>query len=106
MKFHDKLECLSLTSFFQFSLIFVGKARAYPSEARVKPEPTQVKHLSFVPENGKPFAVLTSIELVLKGLPGTICCSLLQKFVNYVRKKFYNIGLRNEDFLSTKLMVF
>ncbi len=97
MKFQNKLECLSLTSFFQFSLIFLGKARAYPSEARVKPEPTQVKHLSFVPENGRLFALLTSIELVWKSLPGIKHSSLLQKFVSYVRKQFYKICPRDNS---------
>jgi hypothetical protein len=58
---------------FQPSLMFADKARAYTSEPSFR----------YV-------ALPTNIRLGWKSLPGTNS-SLLRKFVNYVRKTFYNI---------------
>jgi len=58
-KFNIKLVCLSLVSFFQLSLMFVIKARAYP---RVK---CFILHLGWL------LALPTNIRLGLKSLPGT-----------------------------------
>ncbi len=72
---------------FQPSLMFVGKARAYLSEA---PE----RDFSL----GQASA-LTKIRLARKSLPGTNT-SLLRKFINYGRKRFYSIGLTKFAFLG------
>jgi hypothetical protein len=63
---------------FQPSLMFVGKARAYPSEVPFR-----------CPTLGLALALPTNIRLGWKGLPGT---NTLQKSVNYVSKKFYSTG--------------
>jgi hypothetical protein len=62
-------------------------------------EPTQVTHFSSAPLLGRLLALLTNIRLGLKGLPGGKLSSLLHKFVNYVREKFYNIGPRTNPSL-------
>jgi hypothetical protein len=54
-----------------------------------------VKHLSGAPPQGKLLALTTNIRLVWKNLPWTNA-SLLQKFINYDRKMFYNIGCRSQ----------
>ncbi len=59
---------------FQPSLMFAGKARAYPSEAA-----------SGAPLYGRPLALPTNIRLGGRGLPGT-------NTVNYSREKYYTIG--------------
>ncbi len=67
---------------FQHSLMFVSKAITYPSGA-----PFQVLS-SRVGSRPSP----TNIRQDWKGFPGTKQCRLLQMFVNYGCKKFYNIG--------------
>jgi hypothetical protein len=51
-----------------------------------------VKHLSDAQHLGRLLALPTNIRLGWRGLPRTKHSSLLQKFVNYECKKFYNIG--------------
>jgi hypothetical protein len=62
--------------------MFVNKAGAH----------LRVDHL------GRLLAFPTNIGLFWKGMPGTNTLAyyyVLQKFVNYSRKKFYNIGPRD-----------
>jgi hypothetical protein len=74
MPFHNKL--------FQPSLMFAGKARAYPREA-----PFRCSTL------GRLLALSTNIRLArLKKLARDKHSSLLQKSVNYGRKIFYSTG--------------
>jgi hypothetical protein len=65
---------------FQSSLIFANKARAYSNEL-----------VSVAPLLGRLLAVPGHIRLGWKSLSRTNT-SLLPKFVNYDRKKFYSIG--------------
>jgi hypothetical protein len=55
----------------------------------VKLEPTQVKHISGGPLEGRLLALNTNNGLGWKGLSGQT--TLLQAFINYENKKFYNI---------------
>ncbi len=55
MTFHNKLELFVPGKHFQPSLMFAGKAGAYPSEALL----------------GRLLALITNIRLSWKGLPGT-----------------------------------
>jgi hypothetical protein len=57
---------------FQLSLVFVGKAGAYPSDTPLK---------------GRMLALPKNIILGWKGLPGT---NALTYLLTYGRKKFYN----------------
>jgi hypothetical protein len=61
-----KLECLSLASL----------------SSLVRPEPTQVKHLS------RPYP--QTLDKTGKACQGQIIYSLLRTLINYERKKFYN----------------
>jgi hypothetical protein len=63
----------------QPSLMFGGKAGAYSAPERSPPW-------------DRILALPTNIRLGWKGLPVTNPRSLLRAFVNYGRKKFYNIG--------------
>jgi hypothetical protein len=82
MNFRRMLMYLSLTSPFQSSLMFSGKAGTYP---RVE----QPKGALL----GKALALPTNSRLGLKGLSRDKHISLLRKFINYELKKFYNFGL-------------
>jgi hypothetical protein len=55
-----------------------------------------VKHLSGAPFYGRLLALPTNITLGWKINVGERHSSLLQKFVNYGRKMFYNIEPQNE----------
>jgi hypothetical protein len=76
MNFCNKLECLPLASRVKCLL--------------VSPEPTSMKFFLDDTLSGRLLALPTKIILVLKGLKRRNT-SLLRKFVNYGRKKFYNI---------------
>ncbi len=67
---------------FQPSLVFAGKARAYPGEA---PAPFRC------PLYARLLDLLANTRLDRKGLPGTNT-SLLRKSVNYGRNKFCSTG--------------
>ncbi len=66
---------------FQDSIVFAGKAGAYPSEA-----PFKCSILEWAP--GLAHKQSTSMERLAKNKHS----SLLRIFVNYGQKKFYNIG--------------
>ncbi len=56
---------------------------------RVRPEPTQVQHLSGAPLKGKLMALPANIRLGWKDQPGT---NNLAYYKHYGRKMFHNIG--------------
>jgi hypothetical protein len=75
MNVPNKLECLSMASFFQLSLMFVSKATAYPSGATFR-----------APLLSRLIALPASTR---QGWDNH--SSLFGTFINYDRKKFYNI---------------
>ena len=74
---------------FQPSLVFVGKARAYLSEA-----PFKWSTLGKAP--GLTRKHLTRLERLARDK----CCSFLRKVITSGRKKFYNIGRRSRRWSS------
>ncbi len=68
---------------FQPSVMFVGKARAYPSDVTFS-----CCTLGWAP------GITHKYQTRLERLTRDKCFSLLRKFVHYGRKKFYNIGPR------------
>jgi len=72
---------------FQLGLIFVSKAGAYP---RVE----QLKRASL----GQPPDVTCNRKTRLRRAVSDKHSSLLQKFINYGRKKFYSAGPRLSNF--------
>ncbi len=92
LNFCTKLECLSVTCLFQFSLMFVGKARN-------------------LPQNGAPercficigSSITSKYQTSLERLARDKHSSVLRKFVNYGQKKFYNIGPRSQFYKNSLL---
>ncbi len=56
-----------------------------------------MKHIAGAPFYGRLLALPTNIRLGRKRNVGDKHSSLLQKFINYGQKKFYNIGPRALD---------
>jgi hypothetical protein len=75
---------------------------------RERPEPARVKHVSGVKHQGRLLAFNTNIKRALKNLEETRHSSLLQKLINYDRKKFYGIdptGKTKTRLLTRKIVV-
>ncbi len=77
----NKLECLSLTSFFQPSLMFAGNDRAFPIEA-----PFRCSTLGQAP------GLAHKHQTMLERLATDKHSSLLRIFVNYGRKFFITLA--------------
>jgi hypothetical protein len=63
---------------------------AYYKCLRERLQPSRMEPLKDAPLRGKLLGLLTNFRLIWKGLPAQSL--LLQTFVNYACKKFYNIG--------------
>jgi hypothetical protein len=72
------LECLSLEILSSLVKIL-----------QIRPEPIRGKHISVSPRQDRLQALPINSRLSWTSVQGT---SLLRKFVNYDRKRFYNIG--------------
>ncbi len=63
-----------------------------PFQPSLMIEPPQMKHLSSAPIQGKLLASRTIIRLGWKGLPRTKTVAYHDHSLNYVRKKYCNVG--------------
>ncbi len=79
--FLNKLECSSLKSLSRISIMFVGKAGAYPSEAPFS-----------CYTHGQAPGLTRKHQTRPERPAGDKHSGLLRKVVTYGRKKFYNIG--------------